>query len=140
VSQTGKCFCGAVEFEISGSPETMGYCHCGSCRSWSGNPVNAFSLWKPKAVRITDGTEHVAMFQKSKMSQRHYCAKCGGHLMTNHPPLGLIAVFAATVPDLAFTPALHVNYAEAALPMQDGLPKFRNLPAELGGSGETMPE
>jgi hypothetical protein len=46
----------------------------------------------------------------------------------------------AAVPDLAFTPALHVNYAEATLPMQDGLPKFSNLPDELGGSGETMQE
>ena len=27
----------------------MGYCHCRSCRSWSGGPVNAFSLWKPES-------------------------------------------------------------------------------------------
>ena len=25
----GKCFCGSVEFELSGDPEFMGYCHCG---------------------------------------------------------------------------------------------------------------
>src|SRR3569833_2373880 len=42
---TGGCFCGAVEIEVSGAPEAMGYCHCRSCRSWSGGPVNAFSLW-----------------------------------------------------------------------------------------------
>src|SRR5213082_3337971 len=86
---TGKCFCGAVEIEVSGSPEAMGYCHCSSCRSWSGGPHDAFSVWKAEAVRIAVGAEHVAMFQKSKLSQRQYCAKCGGHLMTNHPPLGL---------------------------------------------------
>ncbi len=137
---TGKCFCGAVEIEISGSPEMMGYCHCGSCRSWSANPVNAFSLWKPGAVRIRNGAEHVAMFQNSWMSQRQYCTKCGGHLITNRPPLGLIEVFAATIPDLAFIPALHFNYAETVLPIRDGLPKLRNFPATLGGSGETMPE
>ena len=49
----GNCFCGAVEIEVRGAPEAMGYCHCRSCRSWSGGPVNAFSLWKPEAVRIT---------------------------------------------------------------------------------------
>jgi hypothetical protein len=137
---TGKCFCGAVRLEMSGAPEAMGYCHCRSCRSWSGGPVNAFSLWQPEAVRITSGAEHVAMFQKSPLSQRQYCAKCGGHLMTSHPPLGLVDVFAATVPGLAFKPAVHVNYAETVLPMRDGLPKLKDFPAELGGSGETITE
>jgi hypothetical protein len=46
----------------------------------------------------------VATFQKTDLSQRQYCTKCGGHLMTNHPPLGLVDVFAATIPTLTFTP------------------------------------
>jgi hypothetical protein len=137
---TGNCFCGAVALEISGAPEAMGYCHCRSCRSWSGGPVNAFSLWKPEAVRITSGAENVATFQKSPLSQRQYCAKCGGHLMTNHPTFGLIDVFAATIPELAFKPAVHVNYAETVLPIRDGLPKLKDFPSELGGSGEMVTE
>jgi hypothetical protein len=137
---TGTCFCGAVEIEVSGSPEAMGYCHCRSCRSWSGGPVNAFSLWKPEAVRIVAGAENVATFQKSKLSQRQFCAKCGGHLMTGHPPLGMIDVFAATLPKLDFKPAVHVNYAETVLPMRDGLPKLRDFPKEFGGSGEILAE
>ena len=118
----------------------MGYCHCRSCRSWSGGPVNAFSLWKPEAVPMKSGSEHVATFQKAPMSQRKYCAKCGGHLMNNHPTFGLVDVFAATIPALAFTPGVHVNYAETVLPMRDGLPKLRDFPGEFGGSGETMAE
>jgi len=43
-SYKGECFCGAVEIEVTGEPNAMGYCHCRSCRSWSGGPVNAFSL------------------------------------------------------------------------------------------------
>jgi hypothetical protein len=102
--------------------------------------VNAFSLWKPEAVRVTSGTEHVATFQKTEVSQRQYCSKCGGHLMTNHPTLGLVDVFAATIPTLAFTPGVHVNYAEKVLPIRDGLPKLRDFPAEFGGSGEAIAE
>jgi len=140
MTYVGSCFCGAVQLEAVGEPEAMGYCHCGSCRSWSGGPVNAFSLWKPEAVRITDGSDEVATYQKTGFSQRQYCAKCGGHLMTNHPTLGLVDVFAATLPTLAFTPGVHINYAETVLPMRDGLPKLKDLPAEFGGSGETMAE
>jgi hypothetical protein len=140
MTHKGQCFCGAVALEVTGEPVAMGYCHCSSCRSWSAAPVNAFSLWKPEAVRITSGTEHVDAFRKTENSERQYCAKCGGHLMTSHPRLGLVDVYAATIPTLAFAPAVHVNYAETVLPMRDGLPKLKDFPAELGGSGETMPE
>jgi hypothetical protein len=140
VTHVGSCFCGAIALEATGSPEAMGYCHCRSCRSWSGGPVNAFTLWKPEAVRVTRGAEHLRTFQKTPLSQRQYCEKCGGHLMANHPPLGLVDVFAATLPTLEFAPAVHVNYAETVLPMRDGLPKLKDFPAEFGGSGEMVPE
>jgi hypothetical protein len=39
---------------------------------------------------------------------------------------------------LRFSPAVHINYAEAVLPMRDGLPKFKDFPAEFGGSGEQL--
>jgi hypothetical protein len=136
----GQCFCGAVEIEVQGEPAAMGYCHCSSCRSWSAAPVNSFSLWKPDAVRITAGAEHVATFRKTENSERQYCTRCGGHLMTNHPMLGLVDVYVAMIPTLKFAPAVHVNYAETVLPMRDGLPKIHDFPAELGGSGETIPE
>jgi hypothetical protein len=140
MTHSGSCFCGAVELEVTGAPEAMGYCHCRSCRSWSGGPVNAFSLWKADAVKVTKGAEHIATFQKTPMSQRQYCAKCGGHLMANHPPLGLIDVFAATIPSLVFAPGVHVNYGETVLRIKDGLPKLKDFPAEFGGSGEMVAE
>ncbi|MGE5540133.1 MAG: GFA family protein [Gemmatimonas sp.] len=136
----GTCFCGAVRIEVSGSPEAMGYCHCASCRSWSASPVNAFTLWKPEAVKVTAGAEHVATYHKTAFSERQYCRRCGGHLMTNHPTVGVVDVYAATLPTLAFVPGLHINYAETVLPMRDGLPKLRDFPAAFGGSGETVAE
>ena len=139
-SHKGECFCGAVKLEVSGEPEAMGYCHCRSCSSWSGGPVNAFSLWKPENVKVTAGAENIASFKKTELSHRQYCGKCGGHLMTNHPPLGMVDVFAATLPTLKFAAAVHVNYSETVLPMKDGLPKLRDFPKEFGGSGEVVPE
>ena len=140
MAHVGTCFCGAVEVEVSGDPAGMGYCHCRSCRSWSGGPVNAFSLWPPAQVKITKGEANVGTFNATEVSYRKFCTKCGGHLMTDHPPLGLVDVYAATIPTLKFTPGVHVNYAETVLPMRDGLPKLKDFPAELGGSGQAIPE
>jgi hypothetical protein len=136
----GACFCGAVKLQAAGEPQAMGYCHCRSCRSWSGGPVNAFTLWPPDAIKVTAGAEHIATYVQTALSQRQYCAKCGGHLMTNHPTLGVVDVFAATLPGLDFKPGVHINYAETVLPMRDGLPKLRDFPADFGGSGEAIAE
>jgi hypothetical protein len=138
--RTGSCFCGAVEVEVEGEPEAMGYCHCSSCRSWSAAPVNAFTLWKPEKVKVTKGAAQIGAFAKTAMSNRQYCTKCGGHLMTAHAPLGLVDVYAATIPSVKFNPGVHVNYAETVLPMKDGLPKLKDFPAEFGGSGVVIPE
>lgn len=140
MSYNGSCFCGAVTIAVTGEPAAMGYCHCASCRTWSGGPVNAFSLWAPETVAVTQGADHIETFAKTEVSERQYCKKCGGHLMTVHPGLGVIDVFAATIPDLGFKPGLHINYAETVLPLKDGLTKFRDFPADFGGSGEEVPE
>src|SRR6202045_1362786 len=68
------------------------------------------------------------------------CRTCGGHVMAGLPAVGLIDVFSATIHDFPFRPQLHVNYAETVLPMRDGLPKLRDFPAEMGGSGEVIAE
>jgi hypothetical protein len=136
----GTCFCGSVQLEAMGEPAAMGYCHCESCRAWSAGPVNAFTLWPPASVKVTRGAEHLKTYAKTAASERQFCRKCGGHLMTNHPGFGLVDVYAATLPTVSFKPGVHVNYAETVLRMKDGLPKLRDFPAELGGSGVTVPE
>jgi hypothetical protein len=136
----GSCFCGTVEVAVSGEPVAAGICHCSSCRSWAAAPVNAFSLWKPEAVNITKGEDKIGVYHKTAKSYRKFCTVCGGHLLTEHPLWGLVDVYAATIPTYRHEPKLHVNYQETVLRMKDGLPKMKDLPKEMGGSGETLPE
>jgi len=136
----GSCFCGSVQFTVSGEPAAMGYCHCESCRSWSAGPVNAFTLWKPDAVKVTRGAEHVGGFSKTPTSERKWCKQCGGHLFTAHPLWGVTDVYAASIPDFPYQPGLHVNYQETRLRIKDGLPKMKDMPAEMGGSGVVLAE
>ena len=118
----------------------MGFCHCASCRHWSAGPVNAFTLWKPDAIKITEGAEKIGSFNLTPQGYRKGCKSCGGHLFTEHPGMGMTDVYAAILPELEFKPAFHVHYAESVLAVRDGLPKFKNMPKEVGGSGETMAE
>jgi hypothetical protein len=139
-SYAGKCFRGAVEIIVTGEPVAMGYCHCDSCRRWSAGPVNAFTRWPPQSVRVTKGGEHVEGYQKSDTSVRKFCELCGGHLYTEHHQWGVTDVYAAIIPSFRYKPSLHVNYAETVLRMKDGLPKYKDMPVETGGSGDLLPE
>lgn len=136
----GSCFCGEVEFTVTGEPAVMGYCHCDSCRHWSAGPVNAFTLWIPEAVEVIKGKDNIDTYNKTPQSYRKWCKTCGGHIFTEHPGMGFIDVYAVLIQDFPFKPGFHVNYQETVLHIKDGLPKLRDLPKEAGGSGEVLPE
>lgn len=137
---SGGCFCGAVQVTVTGDPAAMGYCHCESCRRWSAGPVNAFTLWPPAAVQITQGADLLGSYSQTPTSHRKWCKACGGHVLTEHPTMGLTDVYAAVIPDFPYKPGVHVHYQETVLHIHDGVPKLKDVPKELGGSGVVMAE
>lgn len=136
----GLCFCGQVEIAVKGDPQAMGLCHCASCRAWSAAPVTAFAMWPTSSVEVTRGVELVASFTKSPLAIRKWCKACGGHLMTEVTPWEMTDVYPVILAGLAFKPTEHIHYQARALPIRDGLPKYKDLPADIGGSGDMMPE
>lgn len=136
----GSCFCGGVELEVSGKCIAMGYCHCDSCRHWSAAPVTAYSLWTPDAVKITKGEDKIMTYNKTPKSYRKSCSACGGHIFTDHKQIGLLDVYPAVLTELEFEPSMHVFYEDSVLVIKDGLPKFKDLPEEAGGSGKLLTE
>src|SRR5437763_16983511 len=104
---TGGCYCGAVEVQATGEPVDMGYCHCNDGRRYCTAPVSIFTLWKPEAVKISKGAQHLGKFRGSELSDRRFCAKCGGHVLIDHPTLGLADIRVA-LSGLAFKPTVHL--------------------------------
>ncbi len=134
----GTCFCGAIEFEVSGEANVMGFCHCEDCTSWAGAPISAFSLWPAANIVVTKGADNLGSFAKTDASHRKFCKTCGGHVFTDHPELGMFDVYLNTVPRIKHTPTMHVYYAKKTVSMSDGLPKFNDLPTDFGGSGDML--
>ncbi|SPH24026.1 Glutathione-dependent formaldehyde-activating enzyme [Defluviimonas aquaemixtae] len=137
---SGTCFCGEVGICVSGAPVEMGYCHCASCRTYSGAPFVTYALFTEDQFTVTAGMDLLGSCNKTGMSARRFCLRCGGHVMTEHPGMGFTDIHAPILPDLHFRPVWHLNYAEAVLPVRDGLPKLRDFPAHAGGSGERLTE
>ena len=139
-SFAGSCFCGEVQFTVTGEPAGMGYCHCNSCRHWSAGPVNGFTLWKPEDINITQGADNIGTYNKTPQSYRKWCKTCGGHILIEHPPVGLIDIPAAIIPGFPFKAGVHVHYQEKVLQIRDGMLKLKDVPEEMGGSGDEMTE
>jgi hypothetical protein len=133
----GTCFCGSVEIEVEGDPIDMGFCHCASCRAYSGAPFVAFAIWPAEKVTASGG---IGSYNKVGTTARKFCLRCGGHFMLDHPDMGVVDVRAAVLPSLIFVPKAHLFYSERVIDIADGLPKFADMPAEIGGTGECLPE
>lgn len=139
-TRTASCICGASRVTLRGEPAVMAYCHCDSCRSWLGAPIHAATLWPTPNVTVDSGEEALGTFKRTENSHRKFCRECGAPVLIRHPQLGLTDVPAGSVRDLDYRPTVHVHYGEKVLSVADGLDKFRDMPTEFGGSGETLPD
>ena len=137
-----QCSCGAVKLEMTGEPVVQCYCHCNSCRSYTGSPVNTPVLWPRGSVRFTAGEDRLRRHSKTghPESGRFTCSVCHGAVGVFLAEADLFDVFSGLISDLEFTPTVHINYENAVLPIRDGLPKLKDMPAEWGGSGEHIAE
>ncbi len=78
---TGKCHCGAVEFEVSleNGLEDLRRCNCSLCRRkgavMAGVPI--------EHLRVTKGAENLSLYQWNTNIAKHYfCRTCG--IYTHH--------------------------------------------------------
>lgn len=136
----GACYCGAVRIAVAGAPRVAAYCHCRSCRTWQGAPINAWTIWREDQVTLTGGP--LTRSRVSEQSERLACAECGGAVGNRKPARGMIVIYAAQMVDagMPFEPAFHLFHAERVMDVADGLPKYRTMPEAFGGDGALDPE
>mmetsp|Transcript_3572 Transcript_3572/g.8470 ORF Transcript_3572/g.8470 Transcript_3572/m.8470 type:complete len:155 (+) Transcript_3572:23-487(+) len=154
MSFPGSCGCGAVGFEYDSTvapPLFSALCHCRSCRlGVPGVAVHILGIPKP-AFKITKGEDNLVEWNASESSARFFCKTCGTRVIQG--PKG--GPFYGTFPTLyevgrsepapalpeSFAPKVHAWFSHATAPelfKNDGLPKFKDFPKEMGGTGEMM--
>lgn len=76
----GSCLCGGVEFELDGTPETLGYCHCTSCKRLSGGAGTVNAGYSPDAIHIVAGRDLLQTYEPPGGSAKTFCRVCGANL------------------------------------------------------------
>ena len=86
--QSGGCQCGAIRYEITGSPAAVYACHCTECQRQSGSAFAMAAVIPQQHFRITKGNPK--MFARktspSKTMECWFCPDCGTRLY--HVPGG----------------------------------------------------
>lgn len=131
----GRCYCGAIHYEITERPTLRGQCHCRECQYISGGAPNMFLLVPDDAFVITRGQPKA--FTRNDLETprtRQFCPDCGTHLTTLLPGRGLTVVKAGTLND----PAGDYGAPEVAIFLKDAQP-FHVVPAGVACFDERPP-
>jgi hypothetical protein len=123
----GGCFCGAVRFEASGTPEHITHCHCIHCRRTTGAPFVTWAEMPKSGFRWTKG-DPARMTSRPGVTRR-FCAQCGTHMTyeTIESPGGVDVTAGCLDDPEAIKPDDHV-WADRMLSwihMDDNLPRHR---------------
>ncbi|KIH84010.1 GFA family protein [Pseudomonas batumici] len=95
----GSCACGAVEYEIDGIDMPIGHCHCHTCRKTHAAAFASTAGVKREHFRWLKGQQTLTTYESSPGKLRHFCSRCGSHLMAERPNLPLVIVRVATLDD-----------------------------------------
>lgn len=133
MAKTGRCYCGAVRYELEGEPGPLVNCHCQFCRRAHGAAFVTVALVRSADFRITSGEGGIQECGNLEGS-RFFCRECGGRLF-NRPrstDAFLMLVVASLDEDPAGAPVMHINVESKAgwYQILDSLPQHDGLPAE----------
>jgi len=131
VNYTGQCLCGAITYQLSGSPYSVALCHCKDCRRSAGAPVVSWAMFPESALVVLSGQPKT--INSSGATLRSFCPECGTGLFyrnAEHLP-GIVDVQTATLDDPdALPPKLQIQVAERLQWMQQvhALPEVERFP------------
>ena len=97
----GRCYCGALRYEVDGDPMFKGQCHCRECQYISGGSPNMLLAMPDAGFSYTKGA--AKEFRRSDLDNpvtREFCADCGTHILSRAPGVpGAVILKVGTLDD-----------------------------------------
>lgn len=131
MTYAGRCYCGAIRYQVDGEPKHVSICHCNDCRMNSGAPMVAWAGFPDGALTVTQGKPKT--INRSGSAFRSFCADCGTGLFYRNAEFipGVVDIQTATLDDPnAIPPAIQIQTAERLGWMKTAheLPEFARFP------------
>ena len=128
---TGKCLCGAVEYQVEDAFEYAMNCHCSNCRRTTGSAFKPIAGIARERMRVLKGDEAVLVYGIPDEAHDVHCATCGSLVYSVvregayvHVPMGTLA----DTPTIRPTAHIFVGSKAPWYDITDGLPQYREFP------------
>jgi hypothetical protein len=115
----GRCLCGHVSYEYTGSVGPANYCHCEDCRRCTGSAFNIGVRFDLGEFRIVSGSPKgfTTQGESGRELTRHFCPECGSPIFTSSPKHpDYVYVKAGGLDDPLIVEATHQNWVGSAVP------------------------
>ena len=73
----GECFCGKIQYEISGQLQDARSCHCSRCRKAFSSQASAYALVEPDEFKWLDGESLLTDYVNQHGFGLQFCKNCG---------------------------------------------------------------
>lgn len=132
MTHSGQCLCGAIQYQLSGSPKSVALCNCRDCQRSAGAPAVSWAMFPESALVVTKGLPKTV--NSSGTAMRSFCADCGSGLFYRNAVVlpGIVDVQSATLDDPeALPPMVQIQTAERLNWMKQihALPEFERYPS-----------
>ncbi len=129
------CFCGKVRYEVSAEPVDAKICHCRTCQTLHGAPMQWAAIFHKHHVRFTAGLDQLRFFNSELGINKHIlpckvsCNQCGTPIADEGRRMWLAfpTLFDfgpdTGIPD-SFKPTCHLFYGQRVIDISDNLPKW----------------
>ena len=128
----GKCFCGAVQYEVADAFLYAGNCHCSNCRRTTGSAFKPFAGIEAGKLRLTRGADGLTIYGEETANDAH-CKACGSLLYSVVLDGGRIHVAMGSLVDApSIRPTFHIFVGSKApwFAITDDLLQYEgNVPA-----------
>ncbi|MER8978495.1 GFA family protein [Mesorhizobium sp. M0870] len=124
---TGKCFCGAVHYEVTDEFIYAANCHCSDCRRTTGSAFKPFAGIEREKLVLTEGEDKLLIFGDQSGHNAH-CGRCGSLLYSLVRDGAYVHVAMGTlVDDPSIRPTAHIFVGSKAgwSTITDDLPQYQ---------------
>lgn len=131
----GGCLCGAIRYQITGTPSEASNCHCSMCRKHSGAAFLSAIGVPANELHWLKGEDQLARYQSSPGGIRFFCRVCGSTMAGGpaDPNSDTIWIMMGTLDDdPGIRPSYHIFVGSKApwFEITDELPSFHEYPTE----------
>jgi hypothetical protein len=131
----GSCLCGSVSFEAKRLAGPIVHCHCTTCRKAHAAAFTSTASVDREDFEWLSGADAIGSFESSPGKLRHFCTRCGTHLMAEWVAQPQVIVRVATMDDdPGARPSAHIwtSHEVPWLEHQGEIPSFDGAPPPRG--------